>query len=72
MELGYFQNLHKPESSEKLDRTSWKKTGKVIQLGMCPTNQFKLAVVAAVNQIAPEFRLTIFKQNVIRGACVHN
>lgn len=63
MELGYFQNLDKPESSEELDRTSWKKTGKVMQLGTCTTNtnQFKLPVVAAGSQIAPEFRLTIFK-----------
>lgn len=71
MELSYFQKLDKPELSEKLDRTSWKKMGKVIQLGMCTTNQFKLAVVAAVNQTAPEFRLTILKQNFITGVCVH-
>lgn len=71
MKLGYFQDLDKPESSEELDRTSWKKTGKVIRLGMCTTNQFKLAVVAAVNQIASEFRLTILKQNFITGVCVH-
>lgn len=38
---------------------------------MCTTNQFKLAVVAAVNQITAELRLTIFEQNFITGACVH-
>lgn len=72
MVLSFFQNLDKPESSEELDRTSWKKTGKVIQLGMCATYQFKLAVVAAVNQTAPELRSTFFKQNFITGGCVHS
>lgn len=61
MELGFFQNLGKFESSEGLDGTSLEKTGRVVQLGKRTTNQFKLAVVAAVNQIVPEFRIIFLK-----------
>lgn len=51
IEPSYLQNLDKSESSEEVDRNTWKKTRIVIHLGMCTTNQFKLAVVASVNQI---------------------
>lgn len=69
MELGFFQNLDKFESSEGLDRTNLEKTVEV-QLGKCATNQFRLAVVAAVNQIVPEFRVTLLKRNFNTGVCV--
>lgn len=61
MELGFFQNLDKFESSEGLDKTSLEKTRRVVQLGKCITNQFKLAVIAAVNLIVPEFRITLLR-----------
>ena len=49
MELGFFQNLGKFESSEGLDGTRLEKIGRVVQLGECTTNRFKPAVVAAVD-----------------------
>lgn len=69
MKLGFFQNLDKFESSEGLDGTNLEKTVEV-QLGKCTTNQFRLAVVAAVNQIVPEFRVTLLNWNFNTGVCV--
>lgn len=40
MELDFFQSSDKFETSEGLDGTSLKKTGRIVQLGKCTTNQF--------------------------------